>query len=46
MRIRGREMVRCKEMMEEQWDDVALDEFYIQTQTQGDCLEKMGTYYN
>jgi len=24
MGIRGREMVRCEEMVEEQWDDVAL----------------------
>ena len=41
-------MVRCEEMMEGQWDsdDVALDAFYIRTQTQGDYLEKVGTYCN
>jgi len=27
MEIRGREMVRCEEMMEGQWGDVALDTF-------------------
>ena len=46
MGIRGREVVRCEEMMEGQWDDVALDTFYIRTQTQGDCLEKIDTYCN
>lgn len=36
MRIRGREMVRREEMVEEQRNDVALVEaFNIRTQTQG-----------